>query len=88
MNDQASFIKGFLLAAGLAVVFAAGRASAAPEAKVVDDVSRSLDSLTTEVSRIRRDGVPIQLENKFGKDLKIQVENTWNDQFEVIQKQK
>lgn len=39
MNEQKAFWKGFVLASGLAIVFMAGRVSAAPEKETVDDVS-------------------------------------------------
>lgn len=78
MNDHKAFLKGFLLASGLAAIFMAGRVSAAPETAAVDDVSRAVENLTREVSdmgddldSIRRDG--IKVEQKYGSEWSVKV---------------
>ncbi|QYK52168.1 MAG: hypothetical protein KF824_07840 [Fimbriimonadaceae bacterium] len=84
MNEQKAFWKGFIVASSLAVVFVAGRVSAAPEKEVVDDVSRAIENMTREVdgignslgsiksdiSYVRSYGIPVQVENKSGTRLK------------------
>lgn len=78
MDERRAFLKGFLLATGLAVIFMAGRVSAAPGDIAVDDMSRAVEKLTSEVSdmgddldTIRRDGIPVRVENKFGTELEV-----------------
>lgn len=78
MCENKAFLKGFLFASGLAVIFMAGRVSAAPESAAVDDVSRAVESLTREVSdmgddldSIRRDG--IKVEQKYGSEWAVKV---------------
>ncbi|MCB0826633.1 MAG: hypothetical protein KDC26_10620 [Armatimonadetes bacterium] len=83
MNEQRAFWKGFALAGGLAIVFFAGRVSAGPlpSATVLDDTSRELGNirselrdLRSEISSIRRDGIKItgevdvdaEVQGKFG----------------------
>lgn len=86
MNEQKAFWKGFVLASGLAIVFMAGRVSAAPEKETVDDVSRAIENMTREVdgigdslssiksdiSHVRSYGIPVQVENKSGTRLRTE----------------
>jgi outer membrane murein-binding lipoprotein Lpp len=76
MDERRAFFKGFLLATGLAVIFVAGRVSASPGTETVDDMTRAVDKLTSEVSdmgddlrQIRRDGLTV--EQKFGSEWKV-----------------
>ncbi|MFM9872444.1 MAG: hypothetical protein ACKVQS_03140 [Fimbriimonadaceae bacterium] len=92
MDERRAFLKGFLLAAGLAVIFMAGRVSASPGESAVDDISRSVEKLTSEVSdigddlrQIRSNGIPVQIEKKFGSDFDVRVENKFGTEFKVKQ---
>ncbi len=93
MDERRAFFKGFLLASGLAVIFMAGRVSAAPGDATVDDMTRAVENLTREVSdmgddldTIRRDGIPVQVENRFAKEFEVRVGNKLGSDFEVKQK--
>ena len=56
MNEQRAFWKGFLLAAGLAVVFYAGRLTADPVRAVetLDDTSRAVEKVASEIDDLNR----------------------------------
>lgn len=79
MNDVRSFWKGFGLAAGLAVVFFAGRVSADPipsvekledYSRVLDSMNRNLEKMSSAVQDIQRSGVKIEGE--------VSVKGTYN----------
>lgn len=74
MENARSFWKGFLLAAGLGVVFVAGRVSAGPEMPVLDvadevrslrselqSINRTLGEAEDELENIRRSGIDVRV---------------------------